>query len=56
MNVYSSCHISDKYTMWAEIEHIKTSAYNMMWCVVGDFNVVSILVRGREYVKNAIVE
>jgi len=43
VNVYSSCELKEKNIMWEEIIKCRKYDNNKVWCVVGDFNAISIL-------------
>lgn len=42
INVCSLCDLSGKRMLWAELIKVKESFGNGLWCIVGDFNAVTL--------------
>jgi len=40
VNVYATCNLNDKVTLWEELTTIKNANKNLAWCLCGVFNAV----------------
>ena len=40
VNVYSSCSLRGKKTLWEDISKVRQSSHVLAWCICGDFNAV----------------
>jgi len=40
LNVYLSCNIKDKISLWMELEKLRENETCKSWCILGDFNTI----------------
>jgi len=40
INIYASCNLPEKESLWEEVSNIRSAHQNLAWCFCGDFNVV----------------
>ena len=54
VNVYATCNMSDKESLWEGLTTLINANLNWAWCLCGEFNAMRCASKGKVHVKGVV--